>query len=398
MTANELNCPKCGGTIKIDSDADLTTHCPYCNSLVEIPERMRNHSNKEVLELLNKLGQEGQKTALSYRSKVALFIAIGGITFIAVLTWAIITAVKGSSSTSAAISEDIAASPTLDAPTLTPTPNFAFVISSFGQSGIGEGYFNNPRQIAVDGSGNIYVADYDNGRVQRFSTDGTYLSSWSVSEDDVHIQGVASTYDGYVFVSYGDEIKKFYGPSGEWITTIANPKGGDYGDLAVTIDGNLVVVWYESRWGLITSIEGHGESLCVFDKDGNPIQEYPSFISGMTESPQYDILLAVDGNGMIYAVSESKIFVFNKNGEFVDRFLPGNGQEDYSPWVNDIAVDGQGRIYVLESYTIHVLSPQYQFLDNIPVEDSLNVIAIDAQNNIWGLSSTQVFELHLRSK
>jgi streptogramin lyase len=398
MTANELNCPKCGGTIKIDQDADLTTHCPYCNSLVEIPERLRTHSNKEVLELLTELSVNEQKETPDNRKKVLLFTVIGVVVFTVMLSLAIIYAAKRATSQPYAVGEDTTASPTLEAPTLTPTPNFAFVVNSFGQSGIGEGLFNNPRNITMDGTGNIYVADYDNGRVQRFSTDGTYLSSWSVSEDDVHIQGLASSYDGYVFVSFGNEIKKYYGPSGEWITTISNPNGGDYGDLAVTIDGNLYAVWYEGRWGIITSLEGHRESLCYFDGDGNPINEYSSFVSGMTDSPQLDILLAVDGNGMIYAVSDSNIYVFNKDGEFVDRFPPSSGQSNNSVWVDDIEVDGQGRIYILESYTIHVLSPQYQFLDNIPVNDSLNAITIDTQNHIWGLSSSQVFEFQLRGK
>ncbi len=396
MSVNELNCPKCGGVIKIKPEDDLTTHCPYCDSLVEIPERLRKTTTEGVDGILSGLGEVDPEAARKYRSKVALITVAGLMIFIGILTWAIISVVHKTSPQPSAGVADSTNLPATQAPTLTPTPFFAFVVGSFGQSGIGEGLFNNPRRIAVDGSGNIYVADYDNGRVQRFSIDGTYLSSWSVSEEDVHIQGLASTYDGYVFVSIGSEIKKYYGPSGEWITTISSPKGGDFGDLAVTVDGNLVAVWYESRWGIITSLEGHGESLCVFDKDGNPIQEYPSFISAMTESPQYNVLLSVDGNGMIYAVSESNIYVFNKEGGFIDKFLPSSGQEDYSPWVDDIEVDGQGRIYVLESYTIHVLSPDYLFIDNIPLEDSLNAIAIDAQNNIWGLSSSKVIELQLR--
>jgi hypothetical protein len=400
MTANELNCPKCGGVVKIKPEDDLTTHCPYCDSLIEIPERLRKpaatNDSDWIVELSTLDQMQDQVKDQAPRRRMAVLITIAVVAFFGVITWVIIavTHPKNSDSNVGVNIEDIL-SPS-EMPTLTPTPNFAFVISSFGQSGIGEGLFNNPRNIAMDGSGNIYVADYDNGRVQRFSNDGTYLSSWSVSEDDVHIQGLASTYDGYVFVSIGSEIKKYYGPTGELLKAISNPNGGDYGDLAVTIDGNLLAVWYEGRWGIITSLEGHHESLCYFDGDGNLLTEYTSFISEMTDTPQLDILLAVDGNGMIYAVSESTIYVFNKDGEFVDKFLPNSGQSDSSLWVDDIEADGQGRIYVLESYTIHVLTPQYEFLDNIPVGDSLNAITIDAENHIWGLSSSHVFELQLR--
>jgi len=41
-----------------------------------------------------------------------------------------------------------------------------------GSSGSGNGEFNNPRGITVDSSGNIYVADYNNSRIQKFTKDG----------------------------------------------------------------------------------------------------------------------------------------------------------------------------------------------------------------------------------
>jgi len=200
-----------------------------------------------------------------------------------------------------------------------------------------------------------------------------------------------------VFVSLGSEIRKYFGPTGELLAVIPTKNGGEYGDLAVTIDGNLMAVWYEGRWGLITSLEGHSESLYVFDPDGTLLQEYPSLISGMTDSIQFDIQLAVDGNGMVYAASESFIYVFNDQGMYLDRFPLGKGDGESFAWVDDIQVDGQGRIYILESYTIHVISPEYVFIDDIPVEESLNALVIDGQNHIWGLSSTQVSELQLRN-
>ena len=45
-------------------------------------------------------------------------------------------------------------------------------------------------------------------------------------------------------------------------------KGGEYGDLAITPDGNLAAVWYEGRWGIITSLEGHSEALDIYNSKG----------------------------------------------------------------------------------------------------------------------------------
>ena len=36
----------------------------------------------------------------------------------------------------------------------------------------------NPESIAVDSSGNVYVADYDNNRIQKFSRNGSFITTW----------------------------------------------------------------------------------------------------------------------------------------------------------------------------------------------------------------------------
>jgi tripartite motif-containing protein 71 len=41
-------------------------------------------------------------------------------------------------------------------------------LMSWGAWGSGDGYFHDPKGIAVDDSGNVYVADYTNKRIQKF--------------------------------------------------------------------------------------------------------------------------------------------------------------------------------------------------------------------------------------
>jgi DNA-binding beta-propeller fold protein YncE len=50
-------------------------------------------------------------------------------------------------------------------------------VLSFGTYGTGNGQFNTPRDVAVDGSSNIYVADAANSRIEAFSPTGVFL--WS---------------------------------------------------------------------------------------------------------------------------------------------------------------------------------------------------------------------------
>jgi DNA-binding beta-propeller fold protein YncE len=397
MAANEFNCPKCGGIITIKEDDDLTTHCPYCDSLIEVPEKLRREKpDKTMVVLLNGLEEIDQTQTPTRRRGIAILIAIVSVLVLGVVLFFVFSAANRDAG-GVIGGEPLATTlPPTEAPTVTPTPNFAFQINIFGSSGIGEGMFNNPHYIDADGLGNVYVADYDNGRIQRFNTDGKYVGSWSVTSNGDIIHGMAASYTGFVYVSVGNYINKYDGQNGQLLASIQANGEEEYGDLATTIDGNLVAVWYEGRWGIITSLEGHREDLVMFDPDLNIMTSKQAFISALTGDLQSEVHLTVDGNGTIYAESNSTIFVFDKNGNFIDRFTPSEGTLGSFSWVNDIAVDGQGRIYVVESYTIHVFDSNFSFIDDIPLEINVFAIAIDAQNYIWALSSDQVQELQLR--
>src|SRR4029453_4924378 len=45
----------------------------------------------------------------------------------------------------------------------------------FGKKGSGRGEFNDPKQLAFDPDGNLWVADSDNHRLQVFTRDGAFL-------------------------------------------------------------------------------------------------------------------------------------------------------------------------------------------------------------------------------
>jgi 6-bladed beta-propeller len=51
-------------------------------------------------------------------------------------------------------------------------------VREWGSPGEGPGQFRVPHAIAIDREGTIYVADRENGRIQRFNLDGRYLGEW----------------------------------------------------------------------------------------------------------------------------------------------------------------------------------------------------------------------------
>ncbi|MCZ6788410.1 MAG: hypothetical protein O7D33_00445, partial [Chloroflexi bacterium] len=69
-------------------------------------------------------------------------------------------------------------------PAATPTPTAALIPTATPTAapalpgGAAEGRFAAPLGIAVDGVGNVYVADNQNHRVQKFGTSGDFLGTW----------------------------------------------------------------------------------------------------------------------------------------------------------------------------------------------------------------------------
>ena len=52
-------------------------------------------------------------------------------------------------------------------------------VGEWGTAGTGPGQFNLPHSIQIDAAGVVYVADRENGRVQRFDQSGRFLSEWA---------------------------------------------------------------------------------------------------------------------------------------------------------------------------------------------------------------------------
>jgi streptogramin lyase len=89
------------------------------------------------------------------------------------------------------------------------------LITSWGSFGTGNGLFITPLGVAVDSSGNVFVADAGNDRIQKFKNDGGFIRKWgSYGTRDGQfraLSGVAVDSSGNVFVSDAgnDRIQKF---------------------------------------------------------------------------------------------------------------------------------------------------------------------------------------------
>jgi DNA-binding beta-propeller fold protein YncE len=76
-----------------------------------------------------------------------------------------------------------------------------FKTGSFGTTGVGEGEFLGPQFLAADGDGALYVTDYGNRRVSKFTLDGDFL--FSFGEPTRGFEGLRSPAG---IVVMGDEV------------------------------------------------------------------------------------------------------------------------------------------------------------------------------------------------
>ena len=51
-------------------------------------------------------------------------------------------------------------------------------MTKWGSYGTGDGQFNYPVGVTVDSSDNVYVADFNNNRIQKFDSSGTFMTKW----------------------------------------------------------------------------------------------------------------------------------------------------------------------------------------------------------------------------
>jgi sugar lactone lactonase YvrE len=275
---------------------------------------------------------------------------------------------------------------------VTPTPSFAKAGLAFGKQGIGPGLLNDARNIAVDGNGTLYVSDYEGGRIQAFDSTGKYLSQFKVGDKNTIVEGLATSLKGEVYVSADGYIYGMDGATGKQLSQWSDPSGGEFGDLAMTADGNVASVWYEGRWGVITTLEGHREDLVVFNPQGKVVLRVQSVISSQTGDLALDNFIAVDGKGTFYALSGGTVYKFGPDGKYLNSFGSTGSAPDQFTYPACLAVDGLGRLYVGDSRKVLVFAQDGHFIDSFSTDVTPNQMAIDLKGNVWIVSGEKISE------
>ena len=229
---------------------------------------------------------------------------------------------------------------------------------SWGSFGPGNGEFKFPQHLAADASGNVYVGDSDNHRVQKFDSNGTLITKWGTNgPNDGQFQGPygvavdASGNNVYVVDRVNQRVQKF-DSNGTFITKWGTngPNDGEFNTpVGIVVDalGNVYVA------------DHYNHRVQVFDNSGTFITKWGA--SGTNDGEfnlPSDIVLDAAGNVYVTDLLNHRVQVFDSSGTFITKWGTFGTNDGQFNQTNGIAVSG-GAVYVLDilNHRVQKFSP-----------------------------------------
>jgi DNA-binding beta-propeller fold protein YncE len=282
----------------------------------------------------------------------------------------------------------------------------AFVLS-FG--GPGDGDLLSPAGVAVDGEGNVFVADSSNHRIQKFTRDGVFVGKWgTVGSGDGQFrspQGVAVDAYGNIFVADtgNSRIQKFtsegmflekWGASGSGDGQFFSPFG-----VAVDADSRVLVADFGNH------------RIQRFTSEGVFLAKWGSFGSGdgQFRNPR-GVAVGVGGNVLVADLSNNRIQKFTSEGMFLEKWGAAGSADGQFSSPSGVVVDADGNVFVADAGNNRIqkftsaggfvlkwgalgsADGQFRFPSGVAVDADGNVLVADLSNNrIQKFTSAGVF-------
>jgi len=253
--------------------------------------------------------------------------------------------------------------------TLTPA-NTGGAVSAIGfgaATALTGATLNNPRGVAIDASGNIYVTNSGNNTISKYNASGTYLGTFGSGATlsfpkDLVFDSSGNAYVLNLGASAGTGSVYKYNSSGVYQSTILS--GLNYA-LGITIDAS--------------------DNIYIADQGATTVKKYSTsgalLLSLPTTNLSTPLGVATDGSGNIYVLNNGtgNVTKYNSAGTYLSTILSGytSGQA--------IAIDGAGNIYVGDNSatnTVYIYNQSGTLLTSKAITDPEG-IAVDSKGDIF---------------
>ena len=227
------------------------------------------------------------------------------------------------------------------------------VLLSWGTLGNLPGEFSYPLGIAIDASDNIYVTDTRNHRIQKFTRQGMWLTTWgglgSANGQLNYPMGIAIDLYGNVYVvdTSNNRIQKFDG-DGTWLKSWGTggsnqsqflaPRG-----VAVDTSGNVYVT------------DAGNNRVQKFSSEGTWLASWiiPPDSGSVLLGDPYAIAVGADGAIYVSDIRFHRVVKLSPAGTVLTTW-GGNGSSVQFLDPQGVMVDSGGDVYVSESYGNHI--------------------------------------------
>jgi DNA-binding beta-propeller fold protein YncE len=222
--------------------------------------------------------------------------------------------------------------------------------TSFREAGTNEpGKLHGPTSLAFDAAGDLWVTDTRNGRIGEFSSTGTFIKDVGTEGTGTgqfkQPQGIAVAPDGHIYVTdTGNDRIVELNAAGEWIKVVgpSGPSEIEPTGIGVGPEGE---VWVADR--------SH-DRVIELSQEGEVIRRVGSAGSGPGQfSGPSGIAVGASGEVWVGDAGNDRVEEFSKGGVFAGEFgSPGTGSGQFSHFYESamgVALDGEGNIFVTDS-------------------------------------------------
>ncbi len=213
------------------------------------------------------------------------------------------------------------------------------LVLSWGSPGSGNGQFAQPIGITVDAVGNVYVADTENQRVQKFDASGGWLGQFALpfaASADLRPVDIAADAAGHVYVSAFGTIAQF-DTAGNYLMQWGSGGPRPF-SIAVGSTGNV--------YAMVSDTNGTVSRMHVFAPDSTPVATWaPASTAGQARGIA---TVAIDGCGHVFIADLDRVAIADENGNWIAEWsdIPTDTSIVAKPYA--VAANGRGDVYLAQ--------------------------------------------------